>query len=568
MKAKQKEKWIKCVVLACIIIVLLVLALLQSKTTYTTDDYYYSSFLNGSSISSFIKKNIEHYQTRNGRVIVHILAELLLGAGMQIFAVVNTVFIFGIWFLFEKAQDAVSKPSPLGFILFLLDYVFANYKSLSASILCVADACNYIFPVLLVGSTIVLLEKSTSDSRFRLLSFLCAFLSGASTELGGIACISIIILNCIVFAFNREFRSRKHYIIAFVCTAIGLATIFMSPATRDRVATEFSVLRIVYIFEQYAVHFVLPGRHLCVMILISLSIVINAGRNKEFLALQCFGIVMTIILAICAFFTPDSRRYAAVFFLFCVFTSCAGAVYIFTNRHRTTGCILLTSMALVAVMLLTNTPAARVTVPPALLLASVASHLIVDSLRTTSLLTKNIASLFASIVATIAIVVNLCPIYQGISSNYRIMQSNAVAAREAKQTYTLTYEDYDDRYSLCAMFSSSIFEHMYLEHYGILGAKVDYHINPDVNAVIPTVIKNNEKYVALRSFLDLRNGTLFWSEGYMEISIGGQRFVYSEPFLYYRSDSGKTKTDVADEILLYENVTYISPNLQHILSNI
>ena len=61
-----------------------VLFVLQGMTTYTSDDYYYALFWRDG-LGGFISQNIEHFYVRNGRVMVHLLAETLLAGGMWVF---------------------------------------------------------------------------------------------------------------------------------------------------------------------------------------------------------------------------------------------------------------------------------------------------------------------------------------------------------------------------------------------------------------------------------------------------------------------------------------------------
>ena len=71
----------------------LVFILLFSWVVMYADDYYYASFFKNG-ISSFISMNIDHYQTFNGRVLVHILAEIVLACKPVLFPLANIAMIF------------------------------------------------------------------------------------------------------------------------------------------------------------------------------------------------------------------------------------------------------------------------------------------------------------------------------------------------------------------------------------------------------------------------------------------------------------------------------------------
>jgi hypothetical protein len=76
---------------------------MQGLTTYTSDDYYYACFWQDGP-AAFLRRNLEHFRSRNGRVLVHMLAESWLAVGMGGYALCSTAVLWGILLLFLRYQ--------------------------------------------------------------------------------------------------------------------------------------------------------------------------------------------------------------------------------------------------------------------------------------------------------------------------------------------------------------------------------------------------------------------------------------------------------------------------------
>ena len=66
-------------------IFLLIHSLVCIFTTYFGDDYYYAAFIKKGA-DYFVSENIFHYQYTNGRALVHLIDELLLGVELLVLA--------------------------------------------------------------------------------------------------------------------------------------------------------------------------------------------------------------------------------------------------------------------------------------------------------------------------------------------------------------------------------------------------------------------------------------------------------------------------------------------------
>ena len=553
------------VVWICLLLCLLELVVLQANTTFSTDDYFYAGFCKGGA-ASFIRANIRHYKLLNGRVLVHLAAELLLAAGTPFFAPVNTAVLCAAWlFLQQLQQEDGETGGATGLLLFLFDFLFAGYKLLSSSLLSVADACNYILPVFLTGAALVSLKAPRRSKGAAVLSLLPAFLAGASTELGAICCALLLFLRCADSLRSGTFRQNRRYAAALLSTAAGAATILLSPATRSRVAAEFSLGRMPTVFRQMAVHYVSPGSHLCLMLLVCISTALYLFLTRKKVLLPAAGAALAAALSVCAFFPPHAFRYAVLFFCFCAYVIAVGLVFTLRGKEKTTGHLLLTAIALVLVMLFTDTPVSRVTVPTALLLSSAVSFLAVRSIAALPPAVRRGCPPVLALLALGAVLLHGNMI-RGILDNRAVMKRNDLAAQEAAVTGVLAYEDYNDRYAECPMFSSGMFERDYLAYHDIPGATVLCHFQPFREGGSRCLRKDGETYIALRDWADRYGGGIFWSDGYLEITLD-QRYTYLSPYLYTERGGKNVRYDIGDELLLFEGVTYLSPRVQAILAS-
>ena len=100
----------------CFLLVILFIFYLSSLTLLFADDFMYGTFLRGG-FSGFISENIWHYSNFNGRVIVHILAQLTLYFDMILFPFVNVamLILFAVFSL--KLQGIKPSLFSIAFVL-------------------------------------------------------------------------------------------------------------------------------------------------------------------------------------------------------------------------------------------------------------------------------------------------------------------------------------------------------------------------------------------------------------------------------------------------------------------
>ncbi len=140
-------------------IFLLIHSLVCIFTTYFGDDYYYAAFIkNGADY--FVSENIFHYQYTNGRALVHLLDELLLGVSFWFWRIFNIVtvglLIVGIAKIASRCYraDITSRKNEYSRAVIAASAIFGviDLAILRQSVYWATGALNYLFP-------------TTSDSR-------------------------------------------------------------------------------------------------------------------------------------------------------------------------------------------------------------------------------------------------------------------------------------------------------------------------------------------------------------------------------------------------------------------
>ena len=106
------------------------------------DDYLYGTFLRNG-LTEFFKLNVWHYEFYNGRVFIHVLAQITLFFDTWLFPVVNLCFLICICFFSSKLQSGEKKYNInlLAYAAFFLSTVMLlDIKMLRESLLWISGA--------------------------------------------------------------------------------------------------------------------------------------------------------------------------------------------------------------------------------------------------------------------------------------------------------------------------------------------------------------------------------------------------------------------------------------------
>ena len=518
---------------------MLMLLLMQGMTSYTYDDYYYAVFLRNGP-AAFLAKNVEHYSLRNGRVLVHAAAELLLAGGSWLYSLGNLAILAGgIWLGMRYLAADAEADRRLQWGSCMAVVMLGGMRILRSWVLCPADSVNYMLPMLPLLGMLLALRRGKPLAA-GLLSVLC----GATTELYAAMGFTAVVAE---LAWMRWKQKRWDWLRlgSLACILCGLATILLSPATRNRVSGELSVAGIGFSFLRYANSIAAPGTSLPLLTAASLLLGTVLPRPLRWSAPS-----VAALLAV-GWIVPRSTVFTAIAFaVFCGYVLLCSVSLIFRESHRACGLLLLAGLASAAVMTLSDSGSVRVTVPFVLCLMLVCACL----LRHSSLARPWLRTAVGLILC--AAVLAQLPNLGGIAGNWQIMQRNEQALREGRGTYT----DYDPRYATQQIFMSQDHQRVYLSYLGLenLTVSYTYAYGPGVELggqLHPTVSYRDTTYFPLRAVVEAAGGTVkLISDSFLEIRLADQTFLYQAPVLY----TPRGSRDVNWDFVSIENCFYIS----------
>ncbi|MBQ5389725.1 MAG: hypothetical protein IIU58_02340, partial [Clostridia bacterium] len=398
----------------------------------------------------------------------------------------------------------------------------------------------------------------------KVLTVFLFFLSGASTEQGGVMTMVLLILY-LLHSLGKDKSKALPLCICLCCTAIGFFTIFLSPATQTRVSDEFSLATMLNGLQSVACNFAAPRRLMPVMLIFYLCVFLLTILKKE--TPRALWISLPLLcLTICSCFLGQSVAVNTFnFVVFCIFVLVASLLLIFRTPYLHSGCILLAGLASVLMITVTASGSIRTCIPFMLSLILTSSFFIAEifSVSVQNGKTYQKATrITAILVLTCVTVLRTLPTLSGVHENYKILTENENAVEAARSTGVLRYEEYAPYYSLCDMFNGTVFEATFRDKYQLYTEEIEYHVTSSdmYNASCPTIIRNTKIYYNLRSMLTLHGGSLRWmANDYLFIYYNNETFLYDAP--YFCSLSTNTYRDAGDSFFVYDNSTYVSEEL-------
>lgn len=524
----------------------LMLLLMQGMTTYTYDDYYYSLFFK-EGVSGFLTGNIQHYLVRNGRVLVHLAAELLLRFGSWGYALGNTAVMVGCFALGLRYLDGDRKQDRLLMLAGALVLVLlGNIRVFRSWFLCPADAANYTLPLVAIFCLLLALNRGKA-----VWAMLLALVCGATTELCSMMAFAAVALELLRERF-RKGRWDRMRILCLGCILLGLSTILLSPATRDRVAGEFSLARVGVGFLRYANSIAAPGSSLLLLTVTAPVLALGLPRGCK---LTWAAVPMTALLA-SGYVLPRSTRFtAAVFGVYCLYVLVLAGAMILTDRERRCGYVLLSGLGSAAIMTLSASGSVRVTIPFVICIIVTAAHLLPE------LKIRNLRGILAAALSVVLLL--QVPTVVGIARNYRVLLSNNQTLAQTPATYT----DYDPRYCTQQIFMSRDHQRVQLQYLGLEKAEIryNYSFGPEItlgDRTVSTLRYRDKVYIPLRAAVEARGGTVdLISDSFLEIRVGGRCWLYQAPMLHGPEGS----RDVNWDFVSVENQYYIAEDLLAVL---
>ncbi|MBE6611774.1 MAG: hypothetical protein E7632_04730 [Ruminococcaceae bacterium] len=211
-------------------------------TNYFGDDYYYAAFLkNGHDY--LISENIYHYMHTNGRAIVHLIDELLLGISFWFWRIAAVLVMAALVVILSKLisgaghRDTSSDLYKNAMIAVCALLSVTDIAVLRQSFYWATGALNYLFPATLTMCLIFLLQRDFiapfEKLHLHILLVILSFFAAATTEQASAAAI-VAIVWIIVCEFVQNRKIRIRWIACFASAICGFLTLMLAPGNAER----------------------------------------------------------------------------------------------------------------------------------------------------------------------------------------------------------------------------------------------------------------------------------------------------------------------------------------------
>lgn len=494
---KAKPTWSRLWPALCCGAVFAVLFIMQSIAGLYADDYHYAIFWRDG-LKGFIDLNVDHYQTFNGRVAVHLVAETLLALPRWAAAAVNTAFLLltGLLAMRVLGDSRDRRETVTGTALFGTGLLLMGRVVLRESLLWTAAYCNYFLPIILLLPACAAWDRWLRRGRWVQLLWLLPvqLLCGATTELCGAmagaatGCLGL----CWLWRDRPGLRRGWRFVLAPLANLLGYLTIFLSPATQNRTGAyaTFTLEGILNALPAWARNLVRPDGITPVLLLFCLVAALYGWMQGGKLRLLLLGLPVAIALSVHLLNGGPEEAAVALITVVMIYLLLS-ALVLGLEGQGLAGALLASAVAGQIVMLPTNSFVPRTVVPFILPLVLVGA----------SFLSRCLEALWPEgklpgAVVCLGTAVTLCwfsPIVVGYWNNHLLDLENEAAAARARETGVLYYcIDYDARYgAVYRMFNDDYFRTTYLEMEQLSDATLYF-----TSETRPAILVNGERLQA------------------------------------------------------------------------
>lgn len=509
----------------------------STQTLMFADDYFYATFLRGG-LSEFMERNIWHYQHFNGRVFVHLLAQITLYFGTALFPFVNFAFLLVIGMFSYNIQDF--EDNKYHFItyttFFMAMFMLLDISILRESYLWASASFNYTLGTLMLVLLLFFYKRYAETKKYMLCAVIFSFLAGATTEQMGITSVLILSLMIIIDAVRKKCSVKKSLLFLVPCL-IGLATIFLSPATTGRLeadtlhhVTSFHLPEFVSLFlmrftnlsrtiyaSNFAVIFAIFGA------LLALATYFDDALRK---LLRIGFLYSAIVLAL--HFLPALPRVALIFsalslifFLFCA------VLLLQSKNHAFPSLLIFSALFSLFSILFTNAQDPRVAFPAILLIMAASSSFL-----------PRYKSLSAYILPPFVLLSCLLflPTLFGLRENHIVMQENINhihAAREQGGNIYYNIDFRDTHRHFLAHENGFFYEHFRNFHriedfqdiYFFSDIYAPIYTSSGTRLTMPVHYVENELMFPISLVIHALGGKVSWTPFYTHIDFHGTEYI-------------------------------------------
>ena len=457
---------------AAVLLLAMVLELAVNRNlTVYSDDYWYGTFFQ-EGWRGFWENTKEHYQTTNGRVLIHILIPLLLLADTKIFVLVSPVLTALILLLGLRVQNRSMGPAALLLAsgLGLLSVLGSEIQYLRMALYWLSAYFNYVFPLLfplLVLWGMMRVEKGKGSPLGLAALGVCALVAGASTEQCGLVAL-VVLWGYWLLRLRKNGRRRWGLALFPVLASVGYLTVLTAPGSHARMERGidggiFSVLDPqVFLTRFFDVMGYLCGygfwNVLFAVFCLLLGLLALRDRRLPRHLLSAFpAAALVVLLAVAGWQKP----LAALTVLYTLYSA---VTLLFRPRYQVTGLLLLGAGASVMMLVITTLYYARTFFPCLLLFLTVVWSLLFRVLDKGSF---RVSALVCALLAVV-FVVRYVPIYTGYAANRAVIDENLQAIEASRTSGELSLSiDLDPDYRFTMFFEGTYFLENFLQYYGL-----------------------------------------------------------------------------------------------------
>ncbi len=518
--------------------VYLALAFLMAITVYSSDDYWYSTFMDDG-FAAYFRKMAYHYNEFNGRMLVHFVAQLILHCGNWLFALLGTALCLAIPCAASYSTGLARQSRLSAALLFGVGVLAMSHTMLTRSLLWISAFCNYVLPTAMIAGAVALMQRVTRDSLHRWwmapACAVCGFACGATTEQSGIVFILAALYYCAVCLFTN--RGKLVYpMLSAAAGALGVLTIFLSPATEKRFATETDTESAATLLDSLwdglgsqteLLGASRPNAVLLVLLFAAIALTLWKTRRGKAPAVLC---AVPAALGLAAeYFTGDTRTWIYLIIFICLVLY---ALALICAGKRVEALFILLAVGSVCVMLPTTSSGERILLPYYLYCLAAAAVMLGRELERL----RDWPRLALLSAAALGVLLLRIPLFGICWDNHEVEKLNQLYAEEAKATGVLYYcMDYDMEYTHSKAFSDDYFYEKYLESvglYGVDGLQVYFYGEgrPEVyveeqRMTSPAFPGDNGGWLLpLRDTVEYLGGSVEWVPGLTTVTLYGRTF--------------------------------------------
>ena len=569
----------KQISIVSILFSVIILIFILNKIELYSDDFYYKSFLNGD-LKNFINLNIEHYQKVNGRVIVHLLNEIMLNMNIYVYIVFIILCLLYDFYIVSKlilsqtklySKENMVYSISISMLLFLLIDIYV----LKETAFWISGAFNYIFPITISIAAFSVIKSILDNNKINIFQIFLIFLASATTEQGFMATILFTIVFSIIHNIDKKIILDKKETLFLIIELLGFTTIFLSPASRlraDNTKTIFNT-SIIELFEEnfetLATRLVGENSIFIIISLLIISISLLAYREKKLSKVLLSGFLISGVIVYKNLFGESSERFEIIMTSTVIIYVIISIIELFKVRNYRMISLILT----VAFLLQGGTFALGEISYRAIFILSLIClvctanifTIFINSVGESNARPLHIISvIFLIILATIHII----PIINGYAYNKSIFDDMRKSIEDYDiNGYVEINLNIDTKYAHTMGYLNGDFYDYFMDNYGIVEKDVHF-IKDDASQIFingkrlkyPAIIEGENTFIPTRYAVEILEGNCEWTFDKTKYYVDDYYVIldnYSNKIIEC-SNSKNINIDLSSDMRIYMNRTYIN----------